>query len=79
MKDIPYAKVIGELERLYCYTRAEKGNYEFEIGTQIANVLINESKLIYTSKDEKNTIFGIPVRLNYHAINIIKLWKETGI
>lgn len=50
--------------------------YEWELGAKVCNELLQELKNI---NDESKivTFMGFPIRINYHNINVIKLWREV--
>ena len=54
-----------------------RGNYEFEIGERIHDILISEE----TWKVENPTLMillcGIPVRINHYNPDVLKLWMEV--
>ena len=56
-----------------------RGNYEFEIGERIYDILISEDPWNVVVKKPTLTMFllGIPVRINYYNPDVLKLWVEV--
>ena len=53
-------------------------DYEWEIGALIFyNLSICNSKFLMRRQDEKPTLYGIPVRLNFNDQTIIELWRKV--
>lgn len=66
------------------YAEAEDSyaDYEIELGKEVWNQIIWENTiaysaiLIHNNKDERATLYGKPVRINYEDPYIFKLWKR---
>lgn len=74
---------IGDLRHNAMMTDANlcnRGEYEWELGTNIANALRAAASIFTPERDETDErveLCGVPVRITYDDPNKIKLWRSV--
>lgn len=67
----------------YAYNDAPNAEYEIELGVELlGEIIIQQEKIFHKvldlrSKNEKSTLFGETLRINYNDPYVFKLWKNV--
>ena len=81
MQDAKKKELLSIIYRKCCDARADdkmwdESNYEWEIGYNAVMIIKDGDKRLFYF-DERETCYGINVRINFENPNKIELWKKV--